>query len=63
MTKDELNAIKARYYSISPKKMQEIYATSDAAYKLIQAIPLLMSYLSVLEAKARNNLSASIAEW
>lgn len=51
MTKEELNAIKARYYSISPKRLQEIYATSDAAYKLVQSIPLLLAYISSLENK------------
>jgi len=49
MTKEELNAIKARLFSISPKKIQDIYATSEAAYKLIQAIPILLAYISSLE--------------
>jgi len=48
MTQDEINAIKTRFCSIAPKKMQEIYSTSGAAYKLIQAIPLMLAYIASL---------------
>lgn len=51
MTQDELNTIKTRFCSIAPKKMQEIYSTSGAVYKLIQAIPLMLAYISSLENK------------
>ena len=50
MTKEELNAIKARLFSISQKKMQEIYSCSGAAYGLIKDIPMLLAYIATLEA-------------
>ncbi len=49
LMKDELAAIRTRLCSISPKKMQEIYACSGAAYKLIQSIPMLLAYISTVE--------------
>jgi hypothetical protein len=55
MTQDELNTIKTRFCSIAPKKMQEIYSASGAAYKLIQSIPLMLAYIAALESKYSEN--------
>ena len=59
MTQDELNAIKTRFCSIAPKKMQEIYSTSGAAYKLIQAIPLMLAYIASLENATEKSTSSA----
>jgi len=48
MTKEELGIIKTRLACISHKKMQEIYATSGAAYKLLQDIPVMLAYIAGL---------------
>jgi hypothetical protein len=48
MTKDDLQAIKTRFHSIPPRKMQDIRACSDAAYKLICAIPELVAAVEVI---------------
>jgi hypothetical protein len=54
MTKEELGIIKTRLACISDKKMQEIYASSGAAYKLLQAIPVLLAYISGLTHSSDN---------
>lgn len=54
MTKEELGIIKTRLACISDKKMQEIYSSSGAAYKLLQAIPVLLAYISGLTHSSDN---------
>jgi hypothetical protein len=45
MTREEILIIKARLGSISPRKMQDIRACSEAAYKLIaEDLPKLMRF-------------------
>jgi len=57
--RDELNAINARYFSISKRRMETIMSLSACAYKLINDIPVLLARIVALQNEletARNEL-------
>lgn len=44
MTRDQILVMKSRLGSISPRKMQDIRACSEAAYKILADLPGLIDY-------------------
>jgi len=54
MTPEEINIIRTRYCSISPRKMQDILSCSAAAYKLVQDIPVLLAEVQNLQKKTES---------
>lgn len=51
MTRDQILVMKSRLGSISPRKMQDIRACSEAAYKILADLPDLIAYLEGRKAR------------
>jgi len=62
MTPEEINIIRTRYCSISPRKMQDILSCSAAAYKLVQDIPVLLAEIKRLKILFSNQAFSSIPD-